>query len=408
MPDFKPFRAVRPPRDRAHLVGSRSYINYSDDGLRDKLKGNPYTFLHVIMPETKYDDFKNLELQERFGLVKKEYRRFLKKKYLLQDETPNFYLYRQTKKKNQYIGIIGGIASCDYDNGLIKKHEQTLTKREALFKKYLETTSFNAEPVLLAYQDSEVVNRITEKVLSERPEYEFFTTDKVKHELWVINDKARQGKITEEIKKIGALYIADGHHRSASSALLSRECLKEEESQKSHFMAMLIPKSSLKIFEYNRVIKDLNGLSVDDFIQKLSQEFKIKKLEKAYNPKKKHAFGMYIDNSWYRIKLKKSSLESGIIEQLDTYLLTHKILTPILGIKDLKTDNRAGFISGVDGLDAIQHAVNNKNFKIGFTLFPASFEDLKKVSDANLTMPPKSTWIEPKLRSGLTIYNLMD
>ena len=408
MPEFKPFRAVRPPRDRAHLVASRSYISYSDKGLHDKLQANPFTFLHVIMPESKHDEFKELDAEERFKIVKEEYKTFLEKGHVFKDKKPCFYLYRQTKMDHEYIGIIGGVSSEDYESGLIKKHEETLTKREELFKKYLETTSFNAEPVLLAYQDSEAINSLTKKILKKRPEYEFFTANEVKHEMWVIKKQKHQNQIQEEVKNLGGLYIADGHHRCASSALLSKECIGEDGSQKSHFMAMIIPKSSLKIFSFNRVIRDLNGRTPETFIEALKTEFTVTKMEGSYEPESIHNFGMYLDGNWHKLEVKSTNPEEGILNELDSRILTKKILEPILDIGDLKTDERVSFKDGLDGTTALVEMVDSGKFKVGFALYPVSFEQLKAVSDAELTMPPKSTWIEPKLRSGLTIYNLVE
>ncbi|MFT4660364.1 MAG: hypothetical protein ACI8XB_000627 [Patiriisocius sp.] len=408
MADFKPFRGVRPPRDRAHLVASRSYISYSEKGLHDKLLANPFTFLHVIMPETKHKEFKDLDVVARFEIVKNEYKSFLEKGHVVKDEEPAFYLYRQTKLNHEYLGIIGGVASTDYESGVIKKHEETITKREGLFKKYLETTSFNAEPVLLAYEDSEKINSLTSKLTKKRPEYEFFTANEVKHEMWIIKKSKHIEQIQEEIKSLNGLYIADGHHRCASSALLSKECIGNDTSRKSHFMAMLIPKSSLKIYEYNRVIRDLNGLTVEDLLEKVSHDFDVQKMASSYKPEMMHTFGMYLERSWYKMILKDGKLGDDIVDQLDARILTHKILNPHLGIGDLKTDDRVGFVNGLDGVKKITERVDSGKYKVGFALFPASFEQLKKISDANLTMPPKSTWIEPKLRSGLTIYNLTE
>jgi len=408
MPEFKPFPAVRPPRDRAHLVASRSYISYTEKGLHDKLLANPFTFLHVIMPESKHDEFKNLDATERFKIVKDEYRSFLEKGHVFQDEKPCFYLYRQTKLNHEYIGIIGGVASADYESGVIKKHEETLTKREELFKKYLETTSFNAEPVLLAYEDSDKINSLTTKLLKKRPEYEFFTANEVKHEMWVIKKEKHLLRIQEEVKKLGALYIADGHHRSASSSLLSKESMELQGSNTSHFMAMIIPKSSLKIFPYNRVIRDLNGLTKNDFIAKLEATFHITKLDGEFKTTAMHVFGMYLDKTWYKLAVKKEEIVEGILDELDARILTQKVLYPILNIGDLKTDDRVSFANGLEGNASIVEMVDSGKFKVGFALNPVSFSQLKAVSDAQLTMPPKSTWIEPKLRSGLTIYNLKE
>lgn len=402
MPDFKPFKAIRPPRDRAHLVGSRSYISYSDEELSEKLAANPFTFLHVIMPEGKYQDFRSLDLKKRFEIVKKEYDQFMADGHLIRDEKDAFYLYRQTKGDQQYVGIIGGVSAQDYHDGHIKKHEQTLTKREELFKEYLACTGFNAEPVLLAYDDSEAINEMTKNMMYGRPEYEFFTTNMVKHELWIIEDEAGHELISKELAATGSFYIADGHHRCASSALLSTE----NPDSNSHFMAMVIPKSSLQIHEFNRLVKDLNGLGEEVFMEKIASHFEVKSQPLNYRPSAIGVFGLYMDKQWYELVPKRDLLQSGVVQELDTQILTDLLLSPILGIEDLRNDTRVDFTGGSDGCDDIKRRVDSGEFKLGLALHPVSFEQLKNVSDANMTMPPKSTWIEPKLRSGITIFSL--
>ncbi len=405
MISVKPFAALRPPRDKAYLVATRSYLDYSEEELSDKLENNPYTFLHVINP---YSGKKLKFGKKKYGLVKDCFQKFSRQGVYFQDDTENFYLYRQVKEGREFIGIIGGVSVQDYWDGRIKKHEKTLTRRETMFTDYLETTGFNAEPVLLTHSPNSVLQKLFEKYKNTRSEYEFTSTDRVLHQLWLISEKDDIDLIINELEKENALYIADGHHRSASSARLAKRFNENGKSSDGHnyFMAYLIAEDQLQIFDFNRLIKGLHNLSVKEFINILKKDFDIKK-SKNPKPKSLHHFAMYLDKNWCQLILKKQDFKKDQpVKSLDAHILSEKILKPILGIENLKTDRRAAFLPGTEGLEGLQRKVDSGEFDIAFALYPVQMEQLKAVADAGKTMPPKSTYIEPKLRSGLTVYQI--
>jgi uncharacterized protein (DUF1015 family) len=402
-----PFKAVRPLRNKAHLVGSRSYLGYSDQDLEDKLKGNPYTFLHIIMPEMHAEKRRTTSREERFTMVREGYNYFKLTGILVKDEHPCFYVYRQTKGGISHTGIIGAISVGDYEDGHIKVHEQTLTKREIVFKEYLEFTGFNAEPVLMAYPEHALIKNIQDDIVKERPEYEFTTTDTVLHELWMIEDQSQQREIQELMACIPDMYIADGHHRIASSALLANEKGKEYDTC-NYFMAYLLPDTELTIYEFNRLVRDIGDLSHEEFIAALSKTFDIRASIDVCKPRRHGEISMYLEDRWYMLTVKEPKEKINPVSRLDCFVLHQTIFEDILGIVDAKTDRRLEFMDGLRGMSGLQEAVDNKEFKIAFGLYPISFEELKDVADAQEIMPPKSTWIEPKMRSGLTIYELFE
>ncbi len=409
MATIRSFKAIRPTRDKAHLVASRSYLSYSDETLKEKLDNNPYTFLHIINPDYK-KTVKNSGT-EKYKLVKNKFQEFVNDGILFQEKTESIYIYQQIKENKIYTGLIAATSVDDYINGNIKLHEHTLNKREEMFRNYLQTTSFNAEPVLLTYKDNEIINSIIQQKIQERAEYEFTTTNKALHKLWGVNDKNIIKKITEEFKNIKNIYIADGHHRSASSVLLCknlREKYPDSDSDDNFnfFMSCLIPESELNIINFNRLVKHTNGLSLNEFIHLVKKNYMVsEKGEEPYSPISKDEISMYLSGKWYslvaNIKNYKTTSES-----LDPSILSANILSPILGITDEKTDQNISFYDGTIPLSVLKNKVDSGEYSIAFILKPIDIESLKKVSDNKEIMPPKSTYIEPKLRSGLTIYTL--
>jgi len=412
MAKIVPFKAIRPTRDKAYLTSSLPSYAYKRHVLEVKLETNPYTFLHVINPEFRQDNKTQPNSVERFTNVKEKFEEFCAKDIFMQEEQECFYIYRQITPTNTYIGLITGIAVDDYINGNIKVHEQTLTQREETFKMYLDVCKFNAEPVLLTYKDNPTVDAIVNKYIETRSEIEFCTTHKIKQDVWLVSDKNDIKILQEAFSTIDNIYIADGHHRSSSSVLYAKSKRDENdnynpEAKFNYFLSYLIPESKLNIIEYNRTVSELNGLSNEDFISKMKVVFDIEEKEAAYTPTKKHNFSMYFSGKWYSLTAKKGTYnENDIVGDLDARILTKNILTPILGITDLKTDNRMGFINGTKGNEGLQSVVDSEDAVVAFGLFPVTIEQLKAVADAGDIMPPKSTWIEPKMRSGLTIYDL--
>jgi uncharacterized protein (DUF1015 family) len=410
-----PFRGIRPTRDKVQLVASRSVDNYSTGDLHEKLRSNPFTFLHVIHPD--FNDGKKTKpgSPDRLKKVKAQYEAFREEGIFTQDETPCYYVYRQEKLGNTFTGIIACTSIDDYLEGTIKIHEQTLTEREKKLKAYLEVCDFNAEPVLFCYPDQEGIEKITAKTTSVRAEYDFTTTDRVHHMLWVIDDAKEVAALQGYFEKVPAIYIADGHHRSASSALLGQSRREKNPGHTgnepwNYYLGVFFPESQLKIFDFNRVVKDLNGLTEKEFLTALQKDFEIiEHGEKIFRPSKKHTFSLYLDSKWYELILHKElGHDEEPVESLDAYLLTQRILSPILGIHDLKTDSRIGFVSGIKGFEELKNQVDNWKFKAAFGLYPVQMDELKRVADAGNIMPPKTTWVEPKMRSGLVIYSLSE
>jgi len=411
MAKVKAFKAIRPTRDKAYLVASRSYLSYSEETLREKLNNNPYTFLHIINPEYS----SNSELKygiDKYEMVKDKFKSFQNEGYFKSEDKACLYIYQQIKEGRTYTGIISATSVDDYLEGNIKIHEQTIAKREEMFKEYLDITGFNAEPVLLTYPRNARLHEIYGKYMQDRPEYEFTTTNKVLHNLWLIDYRTDIDEIEAIFQEIDSLYIADGHHRSASSALLCKEMRAKNpnftgEESFNYFMSFLIDDEQLSIFDFNRIVSDLNGLSIEQFLAKVSGKYDLSSLEIQRKPSLKDEICMYLNGSWYSLIAKKHSYDaSHCVEHLDPEILSNSILKPILGIKDIRNDKRIEFIDGKQGLDYLKEKVDSGSHAVAFALKPITVEQLKTVADQNEIMPPKSTYIEPKLRSGLTIYSI--
>jgi len=407
-----PFKAIRPVRDKVHLVATRPYYSYTKQILTAKLIHNPYSFIHIINPEFKKSDKTKPNTIERFEKVRGKYAEFCNKGIFCQDQKTSFYLYRQTTAEQEFVGLIAGASVEEYKSGQIKIHEQTLPNREETFKMYLDVCGFNAEPVLLAHKDKEDLTDIYLDIMLNRPEYEYTSTDKVKHELWIVSEPAIIKNITDGFNKIKNLYIADGHHRSSSSALLGEMRCAANPDHKgneryNYFMAFLISENLLKIYDYNRLVSDLNGLSADEVLEKLRINFNIKKARKRFKPREKSEFSMFLNGQWYQLNLNNATPSSANpAEHLDSRILSKLVLGPILGITDIQNDPRISFLNGKSGMQGLEKKVNKGLAQIAFGLYPVSVRDLMHVADTNNMMPPKSTYIEPKLRSGLTIYEL--
>lgn len=408
-----PFKGIRPSKDKVHLVASRSVDSYTPAELNEKLRGNPYTFLHVINPD--FNDGKRTKpgSDERLKKVKAAYVRFRKEDVFVNDSVPCYYIYQQIKDSIVYTGIIGCSSIDDYFNGIIKIHEQTLTEREEKLKHYLEVCDFNAEPVLFSYPNDTVIDELTERIIQSEPAYDYSTTDRVRHKLWVVSDSEQVKQIEARFLKVPAVYIADGHHRSASSALLGKT--RREANPKytgteafNFYLGIFFPETQLRIFDFNRVVKDLNGLSSKEFIQRLTEKFLItEKGSDVYKPLKKHNFGMYLEGKWYSLDAKNDIVHNEQpVGSLDASILTEHILSPLLNIHDLKTDKRIAFVSGIKGMKALKDNVDSGKHAVAFALYPVEMQQLKHIADTNNIMPPKTTWVEPKMRSGLVIYSL--
>ena len=405
-----PFKAVRPTRDKVSLVASRSYQSYTQAELEARLDYNPFSFLQVVNPGYRYH--KTISGKERYHLVKNRYLEFKEDSVFIQDNNPSYYVYKIVNREgNTFSGIIAATSAEDYELDVIKKHEDTIEFRENIFKDYLKTVGFNAEPVLLTYPDNPIIDSVILETQKERAEFEFTTTYRDTHYLWILNNKKIIDMVKRTFEAIDTIYIADGHHRSASSCLLSKELKSQNKTHSgkeayNYFMSYLIPESHLKIYEFNRLIKDLNGWTKEAFLIELDTMFRIENRGiELYKPNKKHHFSMYLDGEFYSLYLRKSNYTfNNSLDALDTQILYKTILEPLLGISDLRNDTRIDYSYGKNDLVNIKSKVDRGEFIVGFGLVPITVNEIKAIADDGLTMPPKSTYIEPKLRSGVTIY----
>jgi len=405
-----PFKAVRPSPDKVALVTCRNYDDYSPAELASWLDFNPYSFLHVINPA--YVHSQKITLDKRFKGVAHKYQDFKNDGIFIEDEKPAYFLYEIQTKNQSFTGIVAGTSIEDYKNNIIKKHEDTLQYRVEYFKDYLQQTGFNTEPVLITYPDNLELNNWIYEKKKDQPIYHFATTNKEKHTLWKIDSNLEISWLEKQFENIPELYIADGHHRSASAELLYDENNYSNNQNLNYFMSFLIAESNVKIYEFNRIIRDLNGHSKEDFILKLSEHFIIKsKEQELWKPQDKFEFGMYLDGNFYALFFKVNhnsnfKNQNSILSNLDAQILYEKVLQPILGIEDLRNDERIEYIPGKQSILTIKELVDEGEFEVGFMLFPSDISEIKALADNNLIMPPKSTYIEPKFRSGLMIYEL--
>lgn len=410
---IKAFRGFRPPAEVADKVVTKPYDSYSQDQIRRILAENPQSFLHVIQPD--FSDKKRTKPNSivRFKKSKQRFIEFTQKGVLAQDQEPSLYIYTQTIEGQNHTGIIGCASADDYLNNVIRKHENTLTDREETLKNYLKECDINAEPVCLTYRPVKAIKDLTEAIQQSKPDYDFVTTDKIRHRLWKVSDAEQVHHIITEFSRIPFIYIADGHHRTASSVLFTQEQREKNpdytgEEAFNYFMAIYFPDDELKIYEFNRLVKDLNGQTPPEFLEKLSQDFEVeKKYLVPFKPAQDQQFGLYLDKCWYSLSLKKDVFVTpGIVPSLDVSILYDHILAPLLGVKDLKTDGRVGFLSGARGTNELMRLVDSGKYSCAFTLFPVKGSQFYAISDTGKIMPPKSTWIAPKLRSGMVVYGL--
>lgn len=402
MADIIPFKAVRPSTDKVALVTTRPYDEYSVAELASWLDFNPFSFLHIV--NLAYVNQEKIDPIRRYRMVATKYSDFKRDGILIQDEKPAMYLYRIKTKKNDFIGILAGTSLADYQNNVIKKHENTLKYRVENLKDYFNETGFNTEPVLMMYPDCEVLQDWIQTKMNETPLYNFSTTNREQHFVWKIDQDSEIAFLQETFKNFPDLYIADGHHRTASSEMLLKQNGEQASDAMHYFMSYLICESSIQINEYNRVIHDLNGMKSEEFLKTLEDHFIVKKVHEYWKPATKFSFGMYLDGTFYSLTLKNVAHSDNIMEQLDAQILYDTVLNPLLGIKDLRTDSRITYIPGNKNIMELVNKVDSGDYKVGFILYPSTVEEIKILAEHQLTMPPKSTYIEPKMRNGLIIY----
>ena len=405
-----PFKAVKPTRAIVGLVAARPYQSYTVDERESRMDYNPFSFLHIVNPGYKYAQ--EVTGKERYKLVKNRYEEFKEDGVFVQDDEPAYYVYKIVNRHGQeFNGIIAATSAEDYENDIIKKHEDTIAKREQTFKTYLQTVGFNAEPVLLTYPDNKVISAIIRDTQKGHAIFEFTMTYRDTHYLWKIDNEDTIAIIRKEFEHMETIYIADGHHRSASSYLLYKDEKDKNPNHNGHesynfFMSYLIPESDLVIHEFNRLVKDLNGMTKEEFLIKLDEFFRIENRGQIpYSPSKPHHFSMYLDGEFYSLYLRKANYNfESALDRLDAHLLYQTVLQPILGINDLRKDNRIEYVNGQHEMITIKSSVDSGKFKVGFGMCPSNVEQMKQIANEGLKMPPKSTYILPKLRSAITIY----
>ncbi len=403
-----PFKAKRPTRDKAYLVASRSYMSYTLQDLEDKLAGNPYTFLHIINPKEYRDQEAN---KEKYIAVKNEFERFWNEGIFKQDAHESYYLYRQSYDQKVFYGLVGGLSVTDYQNDIIKKHEHTLSAREELFKEYLLQTGFHAEPVLVAHSHDEELDKLYQKYFKTRAEYEFTSTDRILHELWVIDESADVTFVKKRFEKQKALYIADGHHRSASASRLYDYFVEQNAkvAGAEFFMSFLIDENLLHIDSFYRQIREVSKEQRKLLEQVLQADCNAKVLswDASYALSKNEFIYYNSEKKWLCSFPEAWQSEDSISQNLEVQLLNDHILNAILGISNPKTDPRLSYSPGVVAEQEIQNWVRKNESHIAFNVAPVDFDTVREIADQGESMPPKSTYIEPKLRSGLLVYDFM-
>jgi uncharacterized protein (DUF1015 family) len=362
------------------------------------------SFLHVLNPA--YTNQQKTAFEKRFRLVHQKYVEFKYENILVEDKVPAVYIHKIVSKNNTFTGIIAGTSIEDYKTDIIKRHEDTLEYRVELFKDYLKYSGFNTEPVLMTYPDNESLEKWIAEKTKSLADFEFSTTRNDIHYLWKIDGNDDVAFLQKTFASIGDLYIADGHHRSASAEMLYDE--NPEAENHDYFMSFLIADSNVRIYEYNRLIKDLNGLTKAEFLKELSEYFLVEiDTPQLFHPSKKHEFGMYLDGEFYALMLRKEKcIFNTPLDGLDAQILYDKVLAPVLGITDLRNDERIEYVPGKQPVSEIKNKIDDGEFELGFILFPSDITEIKAIADAHLIMPPKSTFIEPKFRSGLVVYEL--
>lgn len=410
MPKVKPFRGLRPPKDLVEQVESRPYDVLNSEEARAEAGNNEKSLYHIIKPEINFSGGTSEYDPRVYDSAAEQFEKFQKNGWLLQDEQENYYLYAQTMNGKTQYGIVLCAHVDDYMNGNIKKHELTRRDKEDDRMKHVRITNANIEPVFLAFRHNDVLAELIKKYAAQEPVYHFKApVDGFIHQFWVIENKEDQKAITEEFAKMDSLYIADGHHRSAAAARVGAEKgEKEGRGEHDYYMAVCFPAEQLTILDYNRVVKDLNGLSEEDFLKALEKNFTVAcKGEENYRPQKMHEFSLYVGGKWYSLEAKPGTFnENDPIGVLDVDISSRLILDEILNIKDLRSDKRIDFVGGLRGLGELKRRVDSGEMKMALALYPVSMQQIMDIADSGNIMPPKATWFEPKLRSGLVIHKL--
>jgi uncharacterized protein (DUF1015 family) len=403
---IKPFKGLRPKPELADQVASRPYDVLNSEEARVEAKDNPYSFLHITKSEIDLPPGTDVHSQLVYQKAKENLDQFIADKILFQEENPSYYIYELTMAGKSQTGLVCLSSVDDYVNDVIKKHEFTRPEKEKDRIDHMMSIKSQTGNVFLAYRDVEQLNTIVEEWKAEHePIYEFTAADEIGHVVWRIHEEAVVRSITEIFyNQVPVTYIADGHHRAASAAKVSHQMASTQSAK--YFLTTIFPASELNILDYNRVVKDLNGLSVDEFLKKIEIDFIVEKATAPFSPKKTHQFGMYVDRQWYILTSRGAAISRDPVGILDVSILSNDILDKVLGIKDQRTDRRVDFVGGIRGLSELQRRVDSGEMRAAFSLYPVSIQQLFDIADSGKTMPPKSTWFEPKLRDGLLSHML--
>lgn len=411
---LKPFKGIRPAKDKTARVAARPYDVLNKEEARKEAEGNPYSFLHVTKPEIDLPDSCDEHSPEVYQKGKSYLHEMMQEGVLKQDKEDYLYIYAQTMDGRTQYGIVGCAAVEDYMNNIIKKHELTRPDKEEDRMNHIRTSNMNYEPVFFTYPAVKEIDTIVENEVSKAPEYDFTTEDHITHQFWVISDPQKINRLVDLFSEIKYTYVADGHHRTAAAAHVGNERKLNNPNHQgteeyNFFLAVHFPDNQLKIFDYNRVVKDLNGLTEAELLKKLEAGFVVEKKGTAeYRPDTAHNFSMYLDGNWYSMTAKAGTFDDNDpIGCLDVTILSDLVLDQILGIKDLRKSQRIDFVGGIRGLGELKRRVDSGEMKVAFALYPVSMKQLFDIADTGNIMPPKTTWFEPKLRSGLIVHSLI-
>ncbi len=410
---LKPFRGYRPPAEIVKDLASRPYDVLNSEEAREEAGDNPYCFLRVVKPEVELPEGVDLYSQQVYDKAKENLGKFIDKGYFVRDEKPSYYVYAQTWNNKTQYGIVGCAGVEDYLNDIIKKHELTRPDKEEDRMKHVRITNANAEPVFFTYPQVDAIDAIVKDVIQKPPVYDFVADDGFGHHFWVIDNDDKIRELEQLFAGVKYFYVADGHHRTAAAALVGNEKKQQNPNHTgdepyNFFMAVLFPDDQLTIIDYNRVVKDLNGLSGQEFLSKLDKDFKVvKKGSELFKPDGLHVMSMYLDGEWYALEARDHTYDDNDpIGVLDVTILSKSVLEPILGIKNLRTDKRIDFVGGIRGLEELKRRVDSGEMQLAFALYPVTMKQLMDIADTGNIMPPKTTWFEPKLRSGLVVNKL--
>ncbi|MEO6813731.1 MAG: DUF1015 family protein [Ginsengibacter sp.] len=404
MISISPFKALRPEPQFAKQVASRPYDVLSSKEAKVEAEGNPYSFLHITKSEIDLPANTDIHSSAVYQKAKENLDAFISRPVLFNESKPCYYIYQLTMNERSQTGLVCCSSVDDYENGLIKKHEFTRPEKELDRVNHIKATGAQTGNVFLAFKDVEELNSIMEKWKTDKsPVYSFFADDEIQHMIWVISDEKLIDRITEIFKtEVDCTYIADGHHRVASAARVKYQLSDNEEA--GHFLSTLFPASQLKIMDYNRLVKDLNGLTEKEFLDKINKNFSLDKVDKEYVPGEPHNFGMYLNGQWYKLTALDGTFATDPVNTLDVSILQNNLFEPVLGIKDQRTDTRIDFVGGIRGVSELMKRVDSGEMKIAFSIFPVTIQQLFDIADTGNVMPPKSTWFEPKLRDGLLTH----